>query len=253
MPTTNAKLIPTSQKNQILKIVVRHKLDESPDTSHLGEYSRKSTSRFSIDRAHAEDCATQNPLTADAAKTLANARGTVAELQALEPNSDTKEWEALEDAYNLLDGLADEVTECDCGERGDMNRNEYRYFNPSFNYVDKDGNPSDGLTPEDVRKYTRQDYERMERLNRGDWSYMGILAEAEIGIPQVTRGTKAQPSYLLQSLHSGGLWGVESDSGTYIEETETDQLAELREVLLGFGFSRRAISKAFTNVEHKDA
>ena len=43
------------------------------------------------------------------------ARGTVAEYQALEPNGDTLEWEALEEAYNLLDQLADEATECDCG------------------------------------------------------------------------------------------------------------------------------------------
>jgi len=245
-----AKLIPSNaQKNQILKIVVRHKADESPDTSHLGEYSNRATSQFSIDRAHAEDCAIQNPLSIQAANTLAHARGTVAELQALEPNSDTDEWEALEDAYNLLDGLVNEVTECDCDEHGDMGRNEYRYFNPSFNYVTKDGRPADGLTAEDVRKYTRQDYKRMERMNRGDWCYLGISATAQIGIPQ-----GSQPrSFLLQSLTSSGLCGVESDSGNYIQEIEKDQLAELRDVLLGFGFSRRAISKAFTNVEHKDA
>ena len=74
---------------------------------------------------------------------------------------------------DLLDALAEEMTECDCNG-GDMSRHEYRYFNASFNYVTKDGKPADGLTPDEVRKYTRQDYESLERLNAGDWCYLGI-------------------------------------------------------------------------------
>src|SRR6266853_1539084 len=68
-----------------------------------------------------------------------------------------------------------ELAECDCGERGDMERGQYRYFNgPVENYK--------GESPADIRKYIRQDYDRMESLNRGNWCFIGIRAEAEIGI-----------------------------------------------------------------------
>jgi hypothetical protein len=197
------------------------------------------------------DCASVS-LNADKAQTtLENARGIVAELQALEPSSDTTEWQALEDAYYLLDGLVDEVKECDCDEHGDMERNEYRYFNPSFNYVSSTGEIQDGLTPEDVRKYTRQDYERMESANRGDWCYIGIKAEAEISIPSVS----APHISTLQTIHSGGLCGIESDSDkAHFAETEANELAELREQLYALGFSKRAIAIAFKpeNIRHKD-
>ena len=71
---------------------------------------------------------------------------------------------------------AGDITEqegCDCGERGDIERGELRYFNGNVeNYA--------GESPEDIRKYVRQDYERMERLQHGDWGYLGIRADAEI-------------------------------------------------------------------------
>ena len=41
----------------------------------------------------------------------------------------------------------------------------------------------------------------MERLNRGDWGYIGVRADAEIIVDGVS-----------QDITSGGLWGVESDS-----------------------------------------
>jgi hypothetical protein len=93
----------------------------------------------------------------------------------------------------------------------------------------------------------------MESLNRGSWCFIGIRAEAEIGIPQGSHPKTGQ-SYLCQELTSGGLWGIESDSDhAHIEEEEKGQLSELREVLAGFGFSSRAISVAFRNVERKES
>lgn len=130
----------------------------------------------------------------------------------------------------------------------DCQVNEYRYFNPSFNYVDTQGKiiqnaaGGDTLTPEEVRQYVRQDYERMERLNAGDWYYLGIRAEAEI---QLTGD-------LVQTISSGGLWGIESDSdASYIEDLEREQLSNLKSELRAIGFSTRAISKAFKNVERQ--
>jgi hypothetical protein len=133
------------------------------------------------------------------------------------------------------------MTECDCNG-GDMGRHEYRYFNASFNYVTKDGNPADGLTPEEIRKYTWQDYERLERLNAGDWCYLGIRASADI---------QTLSSGPIQHIRSGGLYGIESDSDrAYIESVEKEELADLREQLQSLGFSKRAVSMAFRNVEH---
>jgi hypothetical protein len=228
--------------NKIESVVIRRMIDESPDTSWLGEYSNRPTSEYSIDRAHSLDCSSV-ALNADKAQTaLENARGTVAELQALEPSSDTLEWEALEDAYYQLDGLVDQVKECDCDERGDMERGQSRYFNPCHeNYK--------GIPEEEIRKYCVQDYERMERLNRGDWCFLGIRVEAEISIP-------SGPGYsTLQTIHSGGLWGIESDSDkSHFAETEANELADLRTQLYALGFSKRAIAIACKaeNIQHKD-
>jgi hypothetical protein len=253
MQAKKAKLIP---KNKILSVTVKRVLDNDPDTSWLGEYSNRPTSEYSIDRAHAEDCASVSLAAKQTSETLEHAQQTVGEMYnavlaqyngTLANEKLDQEREALDEAYDLLGSLADEVVECDCNERGNMERGQYRYFNPSFNYVDKNGKPTDGLTPEEVRKYTRQDYERLERLNSGDWCFIGIAAEAQIGIPQ-------NGSYLCQTLHSGGLYGIESDSErSHIESEEKNQLADLRDVLKSFGFSSRAISQAFKSIERKES
>jgi hypothetical protein len=241
MPT--AKLIPAAKKT-ILSVTLKRVLDENPDTSWLGEYSNKRTSDYSIDRRHSEDCDSQRELTANARQTIEHARGTVAEFQALEPNSDTLEWQALEDAYYFLDSLADEVIECDCGGHQVSSR-ELPYFNPSFNYVDASGNLREGMTAAEVRKYVRQDYDRMESLNNGSWSFIGIVAECEIeaivdGKPYTTE------------LHAS-VWGIESDSDRdYLKSTEDEQLADIRSQLGEYGFSSRAISQAFKFIERKE-
>jgi len=221
-------------RKRILSVTVRRIPDDSPDTSMLGEYSRRPESEYTIDRAHSEDCASVVPANKEAQQTLINARGTVAELQK-EEQADTQEWEALEDAYNLLDSLAEGLQDCDCGECGDMERNQYRYFNPNWqNYI--------GDTEENIRKYCRQDYKRMESFNRGDWYYLGIRADARV---TVLHGR-------IQAITSGFLWGIESDSDReYLESVEKEELADLKLQLKALGFSTRAISTAFKNIERK--
>ena len=87
--------------------------------------------------------------------------------------------------------------------------------------------------------YTKQDYARTESLHAGNWGFIGIEARAEIVIGGVC-----------QRVTSGGLWGIESDSGDdYLKEEETNQLAELRTVLYEMGFSKRAIAVAIRSVE----
>ena len=162
--------------------------------------------------------------------------------------SDTRTSELSIDRAHDLDCFAntgaEEQEDCPCiGD--EWNRREYRYFNPSFNYVDKSGRALPENTPEEVRKYVRQDYERMESLNRGDWSFIGIKAEAEVWNAD---------TQVVQRIHSGGLWGIESDSGEgYIEEVEQEELSNLKDELKAYGFSARAISKAFENVHYKDS
>jgi len=237
---------------RILSVTLKRMVDESPDTSWLGEYSSRSTSEFSIDRAHSEDCAGVLPSAQDAKKTLEHVQQTIGDLHndvlakyngTLANEKLDAEKGALDEAYDVVGELIEDIDACDCGGRGDMERGEYRYFNPSFNYVDKQGKALPENTPEEVRKYVRQDYERMESLNRGDWCFIGIKAEAEVWNPS---------TQVVQRIHSGGLWGIESDSeASYFEEVEQEELSNLKDELKAYGFSTRAIAKAFENVQHK--
>ena len=249
---------------RILSVKIIREVDTSPDTSYLGEYSNSPANEFSIDRAHAEDCESLRP-SFDASPEKSEYRETwsywhKAEAETIleyvrnflenesSPNVGNLQqcfnWdEALRKAIETVWELENTAGECDCSG-GDMERHQYRYFNPSFNYVTKDGKPR-AMTAEDVRKYTREDYERMERLNRGDWRYLGIRVEAQVQ----THGQST-----IQRISSGGLWGIESDSErSYFDEVAQDELRELKNELLAIGFSRRAIAKAFETVEGENS
>jgi hypothetical protein len=226
-------------RKRILKITLKHTMDDSPDTSMLGEYSNNPKSEFAIDRAHSEDCASQRGDIQPVKETLEHVQQTIADLHnavlaqyngTLANGRLDTEREALDDAYNEVGELIDKIDDCDCSG-GDMGRNERRYFNGCVeNYK--------GETPEDIRKYIRQDYERLSGLYKGDWAYVGIRAEAEI----------VAYNCVTQRITSGGLWGIESDSDrAHIEETEQEEFADLKTQLLVLGFSKRAISQAFKN------
>lgn len=128
--------------------------------------------------------------------------------------------------YSNLPGPADRTIEREnCGSR------EFRYFVAAMSGEDT-GNPES----------VQQDFDRMESLNNGDWCYVGIVAYAEV----------VTAAGIIQRLQSGGLWGIESDSGVYMEEIQSEQLEELRGELRGFGFTKRATDKAFLNVDTDD-
>jgi hypothetical protein len=202
---------------------------------------------------HAEDCASVRADIQEAKQTLEHVQQTIGDLHnaVLAQYNGTLanakldlERDALDDAYDEVGELFDTIDECDCGEHGDMGRGELRYFNgPVENYK--------GESPEDIRKYVRQDYERMEGLNNGDWCFMGVRADAKIRVCYVTEG-KGGRDYT-QTITSGGYWGYESDMPECDwQEVYSEQLAELKEQLLALGFSRRAIATAFKSVEYKD-
>jgi len=219
---------------RISKVTVKRMVDTDPDTSYLGEYSNDAETEYAIDRKHSQDC--QN-LEENHRQAVDQLERVIAYLETVRQAGEPPEnvyWSAADESQDVLIELQDELQECDCNG-GDMERNKYRYFNGNVeNYT--------GNTPEDIRKYVRQDYERMERLNRGDWCYIGIRAEAKIMIDNVC-----------QKITSGGLWGVESDSSReYFAEIEAEELYELRKQLTAVGFSKRAIATACKNIERMD-
>lgn len=112
----------------------------------------------------------------------------------------------------------------------------YPYFNPAYwNYGETD------IASEQARKSAKADFDRMQGLNDSQWFYVGVIAKAVI----------VSTNQTLQTLRSGGLWGIESDSGKeYFAEVEAEQLGELRKELEAFGFGKRAIDYAFKNVTH---
>lgn len=74
--------------------------------------------------------------------------------------------------------------------------------------------------------YAEQDAERLAAFNRGDWNMIGIMAEAEVLIPE---DTIPGPSWLIQHITSGGLWGIESNSGEeYFAEVEKEEITQLK-------------------------
>jgi len=234
---------------RILSVTVKRMTDDNPDTSWLGEYSNKRRSEFDIDREHSTDCRVN---TREMPPNAATHNIDMAYAEAC--NGGCADCDARPEECKLAPCPHYDASEdCDCGGHGDRLSRDLQFFQASLNYVDRHGKPVDGNTPEEIRKYVLQDYERMESLNRGAWCFMGIDAEAEIGLPQGTPHPVTGQSYLIQRLTSGGLWGIESDSErSYIEEEEKNQLSELRGVLRSFGFTTRQISAAFKNVEHKE-
>ncbi len=234
----------TKNSKRILKVVVKRMFDESPDTSWMGEYSNQPKTEYAIDRAHSEDCASVRQDVKEAKNMLEHVQQTIGDLHnavlaqyngTLANEKLDAEREALDAAYDEVGELLDEIDECDCGEHGDMGRGEFRYFNgPVENYQGED--------PADIRKYIRQDYDRMESLNRGDFSFIGIRAEADVQMP----------SGIVQRITSGGLWGIESDSEEgYLETVQTEELAELKKELFALEISRRAIATAFKNIKQE--
>lgn len=137
----------------------------------------------------------------------------------------THDLEAQARAEWIAENPDEDPDDADGWEQPSRGR-ELRYFAPY----------AGGETPgtDEYQIYGKQDFARMDALNRGDWQFIGVRATAEI----IVNGTT-------QTVYSGGLWGIESDSEhTYLEDAATAELAQLADTLRDLGFSQRAISKA---------
>jgi len=112
---------------------------------------------------------------------------------------------------------------------------EYRFFKP---YAGEE-EPGTRL----YIKYGKQDFDRMEHLEKGNWYFMGITAEARVHLG----------SDIVQRIHSGGLWGIESDSGeAHIKEAEQGEMGALRDQLKAIGFAEEYIDEAFKSIKEEE-
>lgn len=228
---------------RILSIEVKRMDDNSPDTSWLGEYSDQAKTEFAIDRAHSEDCASKNQAGYDKLESifqyLYSARVHLQE-QDRQLNTLSEWYQGASDAEDLVNNLMADFLECDCSCSWD--HRTYRYFNPgtvepfdaAASWIPADTPDKQAYWRAAMRQNAAQDYARMEALNDNRFSFIGVGAEARVVVARIC-----------QTVTSGGLWGIESDSDeSYLKETEQEQLSELRTQLYELGFSKRAIAAA---------
>lgn len=131
--------------------------------------------------------------------------------------------------------------------RGDMGRNEFRYWNPGPNHLPHKPASWAHVAPADLaavvekhgsieaadEAYAEQDYKRHEAAGRGEWCMLHVRAEATIRWPSRAHGGE---TYRLQPVSSGGVGGIESDCGdSYKPEVEQQELADLKAELAAFG------------------
>ncbi len=96
-------------------------------------------------------------------------------------------------------------------KRGGVGRGEYRYFVASMS-GEETGNPAS----------VEQDFTRMEDYNRGNWYMTGIAASVTLRIPQGDGG------FILHTVETPGLWGIESDSDeAYVQEVFREECSTL--------------------------
>lgn len=105
--------------------------------------------------------------------------------------------------------------------------------NPDLSYLEQDFKEDKSITEKERQKMVKQNKERLDAYNNGQWCAIGIFARAniEIPLPRDESGNR-----IIQEIRSGGLWGIESDSPReYIEEIEKEQVEELKDILKSLG------------------
>ena len=89
-----------------------------------------------------------------------------------------------------------------------------------------DEDPDTSFWDQDTDPDEQNDYEeRKEAYRRGEFSFVGVRAEAEIVVDGV-----------IQTITSGGLWGIESDAGDeHIHGIAQEEYTDLRKILKTLG------------------
>jgi hypothetical protein len=76
--------------------------------------------------------------------------------------------------------------------------------------------------------------ERLAAFKRGEFDFVGVIAEAEVEIEST-----------VQTIRSGGLWGIESDSGEeHIVSVAIEEYEQLRKVLKTIGVPTSELPRA---------
>lgn len=205
--------------NTIEKVWIERQVDDSPDTSFLGEYTDKKS-----DWVICRRCGEFVAIAEEDNKEIDEIENEIIDLENEEIYEAADNSKEIKELKDKLDNLI--LHECPHSSR------EYNYFKP---YAGGELEGSDNYI-----KYGKQDFERMEGLNNSNWCFIGIIAKTEI---RAKSGT-------LQTITSGGLWGIESDSGKdYLDQVGKEQLEGLRKELESLGFKENEIDKAFLNAE----
>lgn len=103
--------------------------------------------------------------------------------------------------------------------------------------------------PEQVENWIRQDTQRLNNYG-SHWAMYGCMAEAVVSYPISKQGDRR-----LETLTSGGLWGIESDSQeSYKIEVAKEQLEELKDHLKRFNIriskkANRLFNEAIENMK----
>lgn len=93
---------------------------------------------------------------------------------------------------------------------------------PDLSYLDQYANSIDPKEQE----YYKKDHERKNDYGDG-WSMIGITAVATIYLPFEVEPGKV--NYKIETITSGGLWGIEDDSGEdYLKEIEAAEIDDLK-------------------------
>jgi hypothetical protein len=202
-----------SRKPKILSVSIEHSVDDCPDLSWLGEYSDHDAPG-AIDRKARGDAGSR-------------------EYQYWIPGDNHNPhspagWAHVDDRHVIIA----------------LNALPAQQKNDAAKRIDWPARYDRGAAIEYLDKcYIEQDYQRCEAYNRGDWYCMGVIAKARVQLAG---------SDVVQTVRSSGLWGVESDSGDYIDETHKAELDALRSELSALGCSDRQINAAYKNVRYPD-
>ena len=99
--------------------------------------------------------------------------------------------------------------------------------------------------------YLKQDEfkDRLDAFKHGDFYFIGIKVCTEI-LTSVDNGK----TWLINTLSSGGLWGIESDSGDkYFKEIAEEEKSQLNQILTSMGFKTDEILASFKVAEETGA
>jgi hypothetical protein len=110
---------------------------------------------------------------------------------------------------------------------------EYSFFYPS--------DTGEKIGTELYRKYSLENYKRVEDLNNSQWCYIGLIVETTVHIDNTLSDTITE-----------SLWGIESDSGREYFNGEIEELKEsVKAQLSKMGFSDDEINQSVDNPETK--